>query len=82
MRARPAAAAALVLTAVCLASAGCDGHEFDGVDLREHVPAQYLEAVRASLELSGDNSGQILAALREAGKGERESLAYLISYLP
>jgi len=81
MRARPRTAtflAAAVLATMC----GCGRYEFDGVDLRQYVPDEYVERVHASLTLAGGNSDEVLLALESAGADEREAMAYLISYLP
>lgn len=69
---------AATFAAVC----GCGRREFDGVDLSTFVPERYVDDVRSSLLLAGDNSGEILAAIVEAPEVDREALSFLVSDMP
>jgi hypothetical protein len=77
-RAPAVAAAAVVLAGL----AGCTSYEYEGVDLSDHVPPEYVEQVRNALELAGDNGPALLRAVRTAGESDREALAFLVSELP
>ena len=77
---RQARAFALVtFLAAALAIAGCGRYTYDGVDLREYVPPEYLDDVLESLERSGDNASELLDALRGAPKEDRTAVSFLIA---
>ncbi|BDD12832.1 hypothetical protein FUAX_52640 (plasmid) [Fulvitalea axinellae] len=48
----------------------------------KNVPDQYREKVEASLNKAGENRAELEKALEMAPEGQKEGLAFLISYMP
>jgi len=46
------------------------------------VPTEYNVLLDAAMEKAGDNAAELMAALRETTKAQREGMAFLIAYMP
>jgi hypothetical protein len=71
-----------LLSAWLLSTAGCSRHDYMGVDLSRYVPREYLPGVEEALVLAGENGPEILKALTEVDRGDREAMSFLIAELP
>lgn len=65
-----------LLTLWIIFNVSCANNEFTG------VPSYYRPLLEEAFSKSGDNKAELLIALKEASRKEKEAVAYLIAYMP